>query len=125
MSALAWIDVVILQRHLNDDTSGTDMRPLHWHAEVMVAGAPTARTYQDVILAFGEELAIDALDVVSHIVIVHRREMIVVLHIHHVGDILADAMSQRVVGAQQTVGIRYRLHILIQHLLGIHDRSNL
>ena len=91
----------------------------------MVAGAPTARTYQDVILAFGEELAIDALDVVSHIVIVHRREMIVVLHIHHVGDILADAMSQRVVGAQQAVGIRYRLHILIQHLLGIHDRSNL
>ena len=51
--------------------------------------------------------------------------MIIILHIHHIGDILADAMAQGVVGTEQTVGIRYRLHILIEHLLGIHYRTNL
>ncbi len=34
-------------------------------------------------------------------------------------------MSQRVVGAQQTIAVRYRLHILVEHLLGIHYRTNL
>ncbi len=51
--------------------------------------------------------------------------MVIVLHIHHIGDILADAMAQGVVGTQQTLGIRYGPDILVEHLLGIHDRTDL
>ncbi len=64
----------VLQRYLNDDTSGTDMRPLDRNAEVMIAGAPTAWTYQDITFAIGKELAVDSLNIISHIEIVHREK---------------------------------------------------
>ena len=125
VGALTRIDVVILQCHLYDDAGGTDMRPLDRYAQVMITRSPAARTYQHIILAICQELAVDALDIIGYIEIVHRRELVIVLHIHHIGDILADAMAQGVVGTEQTVGIRYRPDILVEHLLGIHDRTDL
>ena len=125
MGALTRVDVVVLQRHLHDDAGGTDMGPLHRHTEVMVAGTPSAGSYQHIVLALGEELAVDALDVVGNIVVVHRREIVIVLHIHHIHHVLADAMSQGVVGAQQTIHVGYRPHVLVEHLLGIHDGTDL
>ena len=94
MGSLAGIDVIVLQRHLHDNPGCTDMRPLDGNTEIVVAGAPSAGTYQHIVLAFGKELAVDALYIVSHIIIVHRREMVVVLHIHYIHDILADTMTE-------------------------------
>ena len=95
VGALTRIDVVILQCHLYDDAGGTDMRPLDRYAQVMITRSPAARTYQHIILAICQELAVDALDIIGYIEVVHRREVVIVLHIHHIGDILADAMVQR------------------------------
>ena len=91
----------------------------------MITRSPAARTYQHIILAICQELAVDALDIIGYIEVVHRREVVIVFHIHYIGDILADAMAQGVVGTEQTVGIRYRPDILVEHLLGIHDRADL
>ena len=125
MGALARVDVVVLQSYFHDDSGSTDMRPLDRHTQIMVARTPTARTYQHIILPFGKELAVDTFDIISHIEIIHRREVIIILHINHIYHIFTDSMPERIVGTEQTVGIRYRLHILIEHLLGIHYRTNL
>ena len=125
MGALARVDVVVLQSYFHDNSGGADMRPLDRHTQIMVARTPTARTYQHIILPFGKELTIDSFDIISHIEIIHRREVIIILYIDHIHHIFADSMPERIVGTEQAVGIRYRLHILVEHLLGIHYRTNL
>ena len=91
----------------------------------MVAGTPTARTYQHIVLAVSKELAVDSFYIIGYIKIIHRREVVIILHINHINHIFADAMTQRIVRTQQAVGIRDSLHIFIKHLLGIDDRTNL
>lgn len=65
MSALARVDIIVLQCYFHDDPGSTDMRPFDRNSEIMIAGAPTSRSYQHIVLAIGKELAIDAFDVIS------------------------------------------------------------
>ena len=125
VSTLTRIDIVILQSHLYDNPGSADMRPLYRYTQIMVAGTPTARTYQHIVLAVSKELAVDSFYIIGYIKIIHRREVVIILHINHINHIFADAMTQRIVRTQQAVGIRDSLHIFIKHLLGIDDRTNL
>ena len=125
MSTLTRIDIVILQSHLYDNPGSADMRPFYRYTQIMVAGTPTARTYQHIVLAVSKKLAVDSFYIIGYIKIIHRREMVIILHINHINHIFADAMTQRIVRTQQAVGIRDSLHIFIKHLLGINDRTNL
>ena len=123
--ALRGIYVVVLQSGLHDDACCGDVRPLHGDAQPVVARTPTARADQDVVLSLIQELAVDLLYFHRYLWIVGGGEVVVGLHIHHIYHVLGDAVTQRVVAAQQAVGVGNLVQILFQHLLGVDDRTNL
>lgn len=67
VSTLTRIDIVILQSHLYDNPGSADMRPFYRYTQIMVAGAPTARTYQHIVLAVSKELAVDSFYIIGYI----------------------------------------------------------
>ena len=123
--ALTGIDAVVLQSGLHDDTGGRDMRPLHGDAQPEIAGSPAPRSDKDIVLPLFQEPSVDALYLFCYRDIISRREVIVGLDIHHIGDIVADTMSQGMVGTQQAVVIIDLGEVLIEHLLAVNDRSDL
>ena len=88
VSALRGIYMVVLQSCLDDDTGCRDVRPLDGDAQPVVAGAPTSRAYQHIVLVLIQELAVDLLYLVGNLRIVDSRKVVVGLDIDHVDDIL-------------------------------------
>ena len=68
---------------------------------------------------------VDALDVRGDGGVVGSGEVIACLDIDNVGDILGDAVPQRVIAAQQTLLIGNLLQVLVEHLLGVDDGTYL
>ena len=101
------------------------MRPLDGDAQPIVTRAPAARTYEDIVLVLGQELAVNLLYLVGNGGIVGCREVIVCLDIDHIDNILGDAMSQRVMRAQQTLGVWNGRQVFVKHLLGVDNRTYL
>src|SRR5574344_1578145 len=101
------------------------MRPLHGYAEPMVARSPSSWSNEHIALALIEKLSIDFLHVHCYLWIVHRREVVIHLHIHHIRNVLTDAMSQRVVGAQQALLVGNLRQVFLEHLFAIHYRTYL
>src|SRR5574344_2819426 len=101
------------------------MGPLHWYAQPIVTGTPAPRTYQSIILIVTQDFTVDGFYLISNHRVVGCCEVIIGLYIDHVHHILTDAVSQRIVGSQQTGLIRYLLQILVQHLFAVHNRANL
>src|SRR5574344_74392 len=125
MRPLTGVYTIILQTCLDDNSGGTDMRPLDRDTQPIVAGAPSTRTDEHVIFPTLQELAVDTFNIISHIRIVHCGKVLVCLDIHHIGHVIAHAMTQRRMGTQQAISVVNRGKIFIQHLLTVHDRSNL
>ena len=80
--------MVVLQTCLHDDTGGTDMGPLDGDAQPVVAGAPTARSDEDVVFVLVEELAVDLLNLGGNGGVVDGREIVAGFHIDHIDHIL-------------------------------------
>ena len=118
---LRGVYVVVLQARLHDDARCRDVRPLDGYAQPVVARPPSSRTYQHVVLVLSQEPTVDLLYLVSYPGIVGCREVVVGLHIHHVHHILRDAVSQRVVRAQQALFVGNGSQVFVQHLLGVDD----
>ena len=57
--------------------------------------------------------------------VVGSGEVLAGLHVDDIGDILADAMAQRVIAAQQTLLVGNLLEVLVEHLLRVDDRTYL
>ena len=123
--ALRGVNVIVLETSLDDDAGGRDVGPLDGNAQPRVAGAPTARTNEDVVPACLKEALVDTLNVRGNGGVVGCGEVVAGLDINHIGDIFRDAVSQGVVAAQQTVGIGYLLQVFIEHLLGIDNGAYL
>ena len=100
------------------------MRPFYRDAQPGIATSPTTRTYQDVILAFVEELLVQFLDLPCNLLIV-RSAVVVSLYVDHVMQVVHDSVSEGIVGTQQQLVIRYGVEVFVQHLLGIDDRAYL
>ena len=101
------------------------MRPLHRYAKPMVARPPTPWAHKHIALALIEEFTVDALHIHRNIGIVHCREIVIHLHIHHIRHILTDTMPERVVRAQQALLVGNLRQVLLKHLLAIHNRTYL
>ena len=113
VGALRRIDVIVLQSRLDDDTGCRDVGPLDRHAQPRVAGAPTARTDEDVGAAFVKEALIDLLNMPGDGGVVGCREVVARLDIDDVGDVLRDAVTQRVCRTQQALLVGNRLEVFL------------
>ena len=101
------------------------MWPLDGDAQPVVARAPAAWTDEHVVLVFVEETTVDLLYLVGNLRIVDSRKVVVGLDINHVDDILGDAVTQRVVRAQQTLLIGNGGEVFVEHLLGVNNGTYL
>ena len=117
--------MVVLQSRLHDDAGGGDMGPLDGDAQPVVAASPTSRANQYIVFILIEELLVDLLDMRGDGGVIGGREVLVGLDIDHVRHILGDTVTQRVMRAQQTVGIGNLLQILVEHLLRVDYRTDL
>ena len=125
VGALRGVYVVVLQTGLDDDAGGGDVGPLDGDAQPVVAGAPAARPDEHVVLVVGQEAAVNLFYLVGYLRVVGCREVVVGLDIDHVDHILGDAMTQRVVRAQQTLLVGNGGQVFVEYLLGVDDRTNL
>ena len=123
--SLTRIHPIVLQSQLHNQFGSRDMRPLHRYAKPMVARPPTPWAHKHIALALIEEFTVDALHIHRNIGIVHCREIVIHLHIHHIRHILTDTMPERVVRAQQALLVGNLRQVLLKHLLAIHNRTNL
>ena len=122
---LRGVDVIVLQSRLHDDAGGRDVGPLHRDTEPGIGGAPAPWSHEHVVLVCVEELLVDALDMIGDGRIVGGGEVLVSLHIDHILHILRDAVSEGVIGAQQTSVVGNLLEVFVKHLLGVDDRTDL
>ena len=125
VGTLRGIDMIVFQTRLHNDTGGRDMRPLDGDTQPIVAATPTSWTNEHIVLILVKELLIDLLDMRGNRGIIGSGEILISLDIDHIDDILRDTVSQRVLRAQQTVGIWNLLEILIEHLLRVDNRPDL
>lgn len=121
---LTGVYLIVRQSGFHDDPRCRDVRPFHRNAEPRVAAAPPTRTDQHVVLAFLLEAAVRLLDFVGNGRIVRSR-IPLGLHIHHVAEVLQDAMAQRVVALEQHLLVGNRIQILVQLRLDIDHRPDL
>ena len=125
VGTLGGIHMVVLQGRLDDDAGRTDMRPLHGDTQPVVTRAPASRSHEDVILVLSQEATVDLFYLVGDHRVIHGGEVITGLYIDHINDILRDTVAEGVVRTQQTAVIGYILDILVEHLLGVDDRTYL
>ena len=125
VGALRRIYMIVLQTCLNDNSGSRDMGPLDWNAQPIVARAPAARTYQDIVFILCQETTVNLLYLVGNDEVVSCSEVIVSLNVDHIDHILRDAMSQRVVRAKQTLRVGNSSQVFIKDLFGVDNRTYL
>ena len=124
MRTLAGINAVISQSRLHYHTGCRDVRPLHRNTQPRVAASPTSGTDKHIVLPLVQELLIDLFYLPSNSLIIGST-VAVCLHIDNILNLVHNAMSQRIIRAKNHLIIRYIVQILIQHLLAIHNRTDL
>lgn len=101
------------------------MRPFNGNTQPKVARTPTARPHKNVVSVGAQKAAVDAFNFFGHAIVVGSREVVAVLNVHHVGNVVGNAMPQRVVRTQQALCVGYGRQVLVKYLFGIYDGAYL
>ena len=101
------------------------MRPLYGDTQPVVAGSPTPRPNQHIVLPLIQELTVDLFYMVGYDWIIDSRKVVIGFYIDHIHYILRDTMPKRVIRAEQAAFIGNLQQILVKHLLTINNRADL
>ena len=125
MGALAGVDAVVFESCLDNEFRGTDVRPFHRDAQPIVTRPPASWSHEHIPFSLIEETTVELLYLTSDGGVIGGREMLIGLDIHHIADLLIDAMAERHVRTEQAVFISNRGEVGLEHLLGIDNRTDL
>ena len=101
------------------------MWPFYGYAQPKIARTPTSWSYENVVAVGAKKATVDAFHIFGHAIVVGSREVIIVFNIHHIGYIVAYAMPQRVVRAQQAMLVGNGGNVFVEHLLRVYDGTDL